>query len=223
MNTRVSLLTGLPLPLSLSLPPQPGSVFTAASVSAVSRSVSVSAGLKQKRSLVSGAPAGVAWPDTFLCYFNHADKKKKEVGSPSPLFALWGGNIFLWQATTPEYLLEDEQSLVGNLSYGPLKTSLFVCAVCTAEVKHKSNSSHTLRPRRPLGKRAKGEKLNYPPSVCLLCPPADPHSKTPGGLWTPTLGTTVLNGLSNCCISESHMATGITESTCSEAPAGDTF
>lgn len=57
--------------------------------------------------------------------------------------------------------------------------------------------------------------------------PTLPSSRPPQqDLWRsldPTLGTTVLNGLSNCCISESHMATGITESTCSEALARDTF
>lgn len=73
------------------------------------------------------------------------------------------------------------------MTYGPLKTGLFVW-LHSAEVKHKSNSSHMLPPRRPLGKAAKGEKLNYPPSVCLLCPPADPHSKTPGGLLDPHFG-----------------------------------
>lgn len=52
------------------------------------------------------------------------------------------------------------------------------------------------------------------------------ENPTLGPLWRspdPTLGTTVLNALSNCCISASHMATGITESTCSEALSPDTF
>lgn len=166
-------------------------------------------------------------------------KKKQRCHHPSPIFLLFGtGSVFLGLATRAEHFTNlfrraatkrdkitvkcGQQALVGVMTYGPLKTSLFVW-VHSAEVKHKSNSSHVLPPCRPLGKQAKGEKLNYPPPVCLLCPQGDPHSKTPGGLWTPTLGTTVLNGLSNCCVSESHMATGITESTCSEAPAGDTF
>ena len=57
--------------------------------------------------------------------------------------------------------------------------------------------------------------------MCMHCPqiPFQSPLRSPD----PTLETTVLNGLSNCCISESHMATGITESTCSEALSRDTF
>lgn len=53
----------------------------------------------------------------------------------------------------------------------------------------------------------------------MNCPPL----QDPWRSLDPTLGTTVLNGLSNYCVSESHMATRITESTCSEALARDTF
>lgn len=63
------------------------------------------------------------------------------------------------------------------------------------------------------------EKLNYPFS-CASSALLQTLLQDPWRLSDPTLGTTVLNGLSNCCFSESHMATGITESTCSEALAG---
>lgn len=55
---------------------------------------------------------------------------------------------------------------------------------------------------------------------CMQCPAGplqDPWSSS-----NPILCTTVLNGLSNCCISGAHMATGITENTCSVALARDT-
>lgn len=91
----------------------------------------------------------------------------------------------------------------------------FVHLQCSGEPVHKSVYTLSMLTSVNLIKH----KLNQSSCTVLLPNPLRDPRRPPD----PTLGTTVLNGLSNCSIPEYHMATGITESTCSEAPSRDTL